>query len=97
VEQAEHAAHVTGKFVMQIVADAQHDPTLEVVVELGQGVSPSHALEHALGATIRSALERQNSEFLNYAPAHRRTPRVRLLPLAHPEYFPLGVKHRYTR
>jgi phenylacetate-CoA ligase len=42
-------------------------------------------------------LERLNSEFFNYAPAERRTPRITLLPLGDPEYFPANVKHRYTR
>ena len=32
-----------------------------------------------------------------YTPPERRTPRIRLLPLGDPEYFPIGVKHRYTR
>jgi phenylacetate-CoA ligase len=48
-------------------------------------------------ASIQRELERLNSEFKNYAPAERRTPRVRLLPHADPSYFPVGVKHRYTR
>jgi phenylacetate-CoA ligase len=38
-----------------------------------------------------------NSEFAHFVPAERRTPRVRLRPYADPEYFPPGVKHRYTR
>jgi phenylacetate-CoA ligase len=46
---------------------------------------------------VRREIERQNSEFLGYVPEGRRTPRVVLLPPAHPEYFPRGVKHRYTR
>lgn len=97
VQQPEFAEHVTGKFVMQVTEDENRDPSLEIAVELGFGVAASSALEVALAAAIRAHLERQNSEFLHYAPSERRTPAVRLLPLGHPEYFPRGVKHRYTR
>lgn len=41
--------------------------------------------------------EKMNSEFLNYAPDLRRTPSVELYPQGSPDYFPVGVKHRYTR
>ena len=66
-------------------------------VELLPGAAPSDALTTDVAVSIQRELERLNSEFLNYAPAERRRPRVRLLPHAEPEYFPLGVKHRYTR
>jgi phenylacetate-CoA ligase len=46
---------------------------------------------------VRDEIERQNSEFRSYVPDARRTPEVVLLPNGHPEYFPRGVKHRYTR
>ncbi len=97
LEQPGIAEHVTGKFVMQLARSADEDVELEVVVELASGVVASEALQLAVQRSVREHVERQNSEFLNYAPAERRTPRVRLLPLAEPEYFPLGVKHRYTR
>ena len=45
----------------------------------------------------RQEAQRLNSEFKNYAPPERRRPNVRLLPHADPDYFPVGVKHRYTR
>ena len=97
LERPASAAHVTGKFVMQVVHDGDEDPALLVVVELAAGVSPGQELASDLAKSIRTELERVNSEFLNYAPAERRTPRVTLLPLGHPDYFPAGVKHRYTR
>lgn len=97
IEQREFAAQVTGKFVMEISHDRDQDVELSVAVELASGVVPSAELESALSRSIRRELERLNSEFLNYAPEQRRTPRVRLLPLGHPDYFPVGVKHRYTR
>jgi phenylacetate-CoA ligase len=97
VEQTALLAAVSGKFVMQLVLDADQNPTLEVVVELLPGKSGSPELASDLGRSIQSALERLNSEFLAYVPAERRRPSVRLLPHAEPSYFPLGVKHRYTR
>lgn len=97
LEQPGIAEHVTGKFVMQLARTADEDVELEVVVELAKGAEASESLALAVQRSVREHVERQNSEFLNYAPAERRTPRVRLLPLANPEYFPLGVKHRYTR
>jgi phenylacetate-CoA ligase len=61
-------------------------------------LQPSGSLQGAVQIeAIRAEIERVNSEFLHYAPAERRTPRVDLLPLGHPKYFPVGVKHRYTR
>jgi phenylacetate-CoA ligase len=42
-------------------------------------------------------LLRLNSEFAHYVPADRQRPRVELAPLGDPTYFPIGVKHRYTR
>jgi phenylacetate-CoA ligase len=40
---------------------------------------------------------RLNSEFGNYVPVARQAPLVTLRPYGDPEYFPVGVKHRYTK
>jgi phenylacetate-CoA ligase len=97
LEQSEVSAEVTGKFVMQLAHSTEQDVELEVVVELAPRAEARDALAATVAHSIRAQLELQNSEFLNYAPAERRTPRVRLLPFADPEYFPPGVKHRSTR
>jgi phenylacetate-CoA ligase len=47
--------------------------------------------------SIRAELRRLNSEFAHYVPAERQTPDVELRPADDPEFFPVGVKHRYTR
>jgi phenylacetate-CoA ligase len=91
------APHVTGKFVMQIVHDAAENPRLRVAVELAAGAAPGSEFADAVAGSMRAELERLNSEFLHYVPGERRTPEVALLPFAHPDYFPAGVKHRYTR
>lgn len=97
IEQPALLEAVSGKFVMQIAHDADQNPSLDIAVELLPGRAASEALTADVAQSIQRELERQNSEFLNYAPADRRRPRVRLLPHAEPEHFPLGVKHRYTR
>jgi phenylacetate-CoA ligase len=97
LERPAIARQVTGKFVMQIADDADQNKSLDIVVELAPNVAPSDALVLDVAKSVRAELERLNSEFLNYVPEDRRLPRIRLLPLGHPEYFPPGVKHRYTR
>lgn len=97
IEQPAFLAQLSGKFVMQIALDAEQNPLLDIAVELLPQKVASEALRSDLESSVQRALERLNSEFLNYAPAERRRPRVRLLPHAEPSYFPLGVKHRYTR
>jgi phenylacetate-CoA ligase len=97
LERPALARFVTGKFVMQIAESAARDPELRIFVELAANTAASAELERDLGTAIRAELERVNSEFLAYAPESRRTPNVTLLPLGHPDYFPAGVKHRYTR
>jgi phenylacetate-CoA ligase len=82
---------------MQIMQDDDQNPILDVAVELLPAQSPSDALTTEVAASIQRELERLNSEFSSYAPAERRRPRVRLLRHADAEYFPSGVKHRYTR
>ena len=50
-----------------------------------------------IAASILSHLRRLNTEFANYVPAEYQIVVVKLAPMGDPEYFPLGVKHRYTR
>jgi phenylacetate-CoA ligase len=97
VEQPALLAALSGKFVMEITSDSDENPTLQVTVELLPGQAPSDELAADVASSIQRELERLNSEYKNYAPEERRLPRVRLLPHAEPSYFPLGVKHRYTR
>ncbi|MBV9945441.1 MAG: phenylacetate--CoA ligase family protein [Myxococcales bacterium] len=97
IERPEFQDRLTGKFVVEIEHGEDEDPVLRVTVELAAGAPPRDDLARDLERSIRAAIERQNSEFLHYAPPERRTPTVALLPLGHPAYFPPGVKHRYTR
>ncbi|MCC5624010.1 phenylacetate--CoA ligase family protein [Nostoc sp. CHAB 5715] len=88
---------VTGKFVLQVKEDADKNRFLSVVVELAPGVEGSEDQRLAIASSILSQLLRLNSEFANYVPAEYQTPQVTLAPMGDFEYFPIGVKHRYTR
>jgi phenylacetate-CoA ligase len=94
LEQPEVSGWVTGKFVLETVEDADRDTRLRVTVELAPGRDGENAV---VAASIRTQLLRLNSEFAHYVPAERQLPEVVLRPAGDPEYFPIGVKHRYTR
>jgi phenylacetate-CoA ligase len=93
LEQPGISDWVTGKFVLETYEDADRDTRLRVTVELAAG----DADPQVIAASIRDQLLRLNSEFAHYVPAERQLPEVVLRPAGDPEYFPVGVKHRYTR
>jgi phenylacetate-CoA ligase len=88
---------VTGKFVMQIVEDEDSDRFLSVVVELALGVAPDRDKAQSISQSILEQLRRLNSEFANYVPTEYQQPRTTLKPMGDPDFFPVGVKHSYTR
>ncbi|MGZ3144284.1 phenylacetate--CoA ligase family protein [Lentzea chajnantorensis] len=94
LEQPEISATVTGKFVIESVEDADRDRSLRITVEVAPGAT---ADAPAIAQSVRAQLLRLNSEFANYVPVERQLPEVVLRPAGDPEYFPVGVKHRYTR
>jgi hypothetical protein len=74
-------AHVTGKFVMHVVADADQDLAFAVEVELAPGsAAPPADLADQAAASIHAALLRLDPEFAAYVPAERQRPRVTLTP-----------------
>jgi phenylacetate-CoA ligase len=97
LEQAQIKDWVTGKFVLQALEDADKNRYLSIVVELAPGIEASQEKEKAIALSITSQLLRLNSEFANYVPPAYQNPQITLKPTGEPEYFPLGVKHRYTR
>ncbi|QUY43903.1 phenylacetate--CoA ligase family protein [Acaryochloris marina] len=97
LEQPEICDWVTGKFVMQVQTDADQNSHLVIYVELAPGQTASIAREHAMAQSILQQLRRLNSEFANYVPASYQTPQIHLLANGDPTYFPVGIKHRYTR
>lgn len=97
LEQTVIKEWVTGKFVLQVKEDADKNRFLSVVVELAPGVEDSEDKRNAIASSILEQLLRLNSEFANYVPLEYQMPQVALAPTGEPEYFPIGVKHRYTR
>ena len=88
---------VTGKFVLQAKEGLSEAPHLAIAVELAPGVTGDAAKAETVGRSILEHLRRLNSEFRTYAPAEYQAPRVTLHPAGDPAWFPVGVKHRYTR
>jgi phenylacetate-CoA ligase len=97
LEQPTIKEWVTGKFVLESKEDADRNRYLSVAVELAPGVAGDADKQRAVAESILVQLRRLNSEFANYVPPEYQLPRVALLPAGDPEYFPVGVKHRYTR
>lgn len=97
LEQANIMTMVTGKFVLETQESDDGDKELHIAVELLPGVDADEALQQSIAESIRQELLRLNSEFAHYTPAERQLPNVTLHPFADPDYFPTGVKHRYTR
>lgn len=97
LEQAELMAWLTGKFVLETSETAEGDKILHIAVELLPDIQPEETMVPIIADSIRSQLLRLNSEFANYTPVERQLPHITLHSFADPGYFPLGVKHRYTR
>jgi phenylacetate-CoA ligase len=97
LEQPDIKEWITGKFVLQVLEDADRDEYLSVTVELSPGREPLGELSRQIAVSIQTQLLRLNSEFANYVPAASQLPKVTLRPAGDPEFFPAGVKHRYTR
>jgi len=97
LEQREVRGRVTGKFVMEVKEGLADKPRLTIAVELAAGASGDAEFGETVAAAILAQLRRLNSEFANYVPAEFQHPLVTLYPMGHPDYFPVGVKHRYSR
>jgi phenylacetate-CoA ligase len=97
LEQPPIKEWVTGKFVLEAQEDADRNRYLAVAVELAPGQAADDEKQRLIAESIQAQLRRLNSEFAHYVPPERQLPRVTLLPAGDPAYFPVGVKHRYTR
>jgi phenylacetate-CoA ligase len=97
LEQAPICNWVTGKFVLQVKQSEDLNMVLTIAVELASGLEPDAAKRQAIATAISAQLQRLNSEFANYVPPAQQMPEVTLHPLGDPDYFPSGIKHRYTR
>jgi len=97
LEQPEITAWVTGKFVLETKETKTGDKYLHIAVELLPGVLADKIIEAAIAQSIQTQLLRLNSEYANYIPHERQVPNIQLTAFSDPDYFPVGVKHRYTR
>lgn len=88
---------VTGKFVLETQETGEGNKVLHIAVELLPDINATEAMAPAIAESIRRELLRLNSEFAHYTPAERQLPKLTLHAFADPDYFPAGVKHRYTR
>ncbi len=96
LEQPNTACWATGKFVLSVKSEAQ-TPHLSIAIELLPNVTAAEVDQQKLTDSIIRELKRLNSEFANYVPEAYQTPQISLHPFADPDYFPVGIKHRYTR
>ena len=92
---------LTGKFVLYLEEDSDHNPRLALRVEASKAAGDvSGAAGEALAAraarAVMRALLRASSEYANYVPADRQLPVVRVHAQGDPQWFPVGVKHKYT-
>jgi len=83
--------------VLRAVEGLKEQAHLAIAVELAPKVTADDGKRDAIARSVQAELERLNSEFKNYAPAEYRTPKVTLHAAGDAEWFPVGVKHRYTR
>jgi phenylacetate-CoA ligase len=97
LERQPVASWVTGKFVIEAREDAARDRYLAIAVELAPGVTATEKIRDEITQSIAAQLCRLNSEFVHYTPREHQLPRVTLHHSGDPEYFPPGVKHRYSR
>ncbi|GAB7037144.1 MULTISPECIES: phenylacetate--CoA ligase family protein [Catenuloplanes] len=97
LEQPGIADWATGRFVLRTLEDVDRDRRLNVVVEVAGGASGTETRRRAAAEAIRAELLRVNNEFAHYVPAGYQTPDVELRAADDPEFFPPGIKHRYSR
>lgn len=68
-----------------------------VTVNLGVNLGANLQIRGALEDTITQELLHQNSEYANYVPSDAQRVHVLLYDFGDPDWFPVGVKHKYTR
>jgi len=87
----------TGKFVMEVKEGLAERPRFTVAVELADKESTDPTRIELAEREILETLLAHNSEYANYVSKDDQKPVVTLWSKGHPDYFPVGVKHRYSR
>ncbi|KAJ1544640.1 hypothetical protein HK096_007322 [Nowakowskiella sp. JEL0078] len=96
MEQLDVRDLVTGKFVLSVMEDVEGDARLGVRVELYSGVKGTAGLRTLMEDVILEQILRLNSEYSNYVPKEKQNPLVFLHEYGDSNYFPIGIKHKYT-
>lgn len=97
LERPELSGWTTGKFVMEVKEGLAERPRFTVAIELAGREPGDQARVDIAERVILETLRTHNSEYGNYVSRDDQKPIVTLWPKGHPDYFPLGVKHRYSR
>ncbi len=97
LEGAGLSGWTTGKFVMEVKEGLAERPRFTVAIELAEGEDAAAERVAQAERAILETLLARNSEYANYVSPADQGPVATLWPKGHPEYFPVGVKHRYSR
>lgn len=97
LERPEMRGWTTGKFVMEVKEGLAERPRFTVAVELAHKEQPDPTRIDLAEREILDTLKTHNSEYANYVSSDDQRPVVTLWSKGHPDYFPVGVKHRYSR
>jgi phenylacetate-CoA ligase len=87
----------TGKFVMEVKEGLADRPRFTVAIELADKEAADPTRVDLAEREILDTLLAHNSEYANYVSKEDQRPVVTLWSKGHPDYFPVGVKHRYSR
>ena len=87
----------TGKFVMEVKEGLAERPRFTVAIELADKEAADPTRIDLAESEILATLLANNSEYANYVSKDDQRPVVSLWSKGHPDYFPIGVKHRYSR
>ena len=87
----------TGKFVMEVKEGLADRPRFTVAIELADKEPADPTRIELAEREILETLLSHNSEYANYVSKDDQRPVVTLWSKGHPDYFPIGVKHRYSR
>ena len=87
----------TGKFVMEVKEGLADRPRFTVALELADKEATDPTRIELAEREILDTLLTHNSEYANYVSKDDQRPVVTLWSKGHPDYFPVGVKHRYSR
>jgi len=87
----------TGKFVMEMKEGLADRPRFALAIELADKEAADPTRIELAEREILDTLLTHNSEYANYVSKDDQRPVVTLWSKGHPDYFPVGVKHRYSR